>query len=268
MRFTDFSSSEKVTAASGTVKFDETDIPIPGLINVQFGFTGAGMTVGDIARIKCKADGTEFINITWEQYKSALQRYDEDHTPPADADTQFTLNFNHWWIDDDEGIADLSQFPRNASKLSIELVLDAGAAAGTCTAGYTISDVKPLYYPFWYSNSSGWASATATNKKYPFNEPGLIKALQFPSAGLSRLRGVFVGGKGQRFNADAVRLREMALNGVAAASPLTDPFTVDIGGPRLESAVVALQGSYLEGDTVNVTWLADGEFGILAYRPQ
>lgn len=267
MRFTDYSSSSKVTAASGTVKFDETDIPIPGLIAVHLGFAGAGMTAGDIGRIKMKADGTEFINITWEQYKATMQRFDEDHTPPADTDTEVTLNLNHWWIDDDEGLADLSQFPRNASKLSLELVLDAGAAAGTCTAGYTITDVKPLYFPFWYSNSSAWAAADATNKKYPFNEPGLIKALQFPSAGLLRLRGVFVG-VGQRFNADAQRLKQMALNGVAAGTPLADPLCIDIGGPRLESAVSAPQGSYLEGDTAAATWVADGEFGILAYRPQ
>lgn len=267
MRFSDFSSSSKTTAASGTVRFDETDIPIPGLIAIHLAFAGAGMTVGDIARIKLKADGTEIVNITWEEYKSAFQRYTESHNPPADTDTTVTIYLNHFWIDDDDGLADLSGFIRNASKLLLELTLDSGAAAGTCTVGYTISDVKPLYYPFWYSNSSTFAAATATNLKFPLNEAGEVKAIQAPSAGLTRMRCVLVG-QGQRFNADASRLAELARSGLANGTPVTDPITIDVGGPRLESAGPAPQGSYLEVDTDVAAWVANGEFAVMAYRSQ
>lgn len=223
-RFLDFNQSTKVTAANTTVTFTATDIPGDGVVAYILDFTGAGMTIGDLTRIRVKAGGNQIWDVDFAHYAAWFERYSYSNRAPAAADTRMTIPF---WLPgySDENVADQSQFPKGAAP-SLELVIGAGGAAGTVTCSWLRSTVAPKWYPAFLGNTLNWAAST-NNNRYPLTEPGTIKGIGLNTTGLTRGRLELGGVK--RFEAGSAGLIESQ----SYYSPVTlaNPLMYDLAGP-------------------------------------
>lgn len=262
-RFLDFNQSTKVTAASSTVTFTATDIPGDGVVAYLLDFTGAGMTIGDLSRIRIKAGGNQIWDVDFAHFAAWFERYSFSNRLPVAADTRMTLPL---WLPgyQDENVADQCQFPRGAAP-SIELVIGAGGAAGTVTASWIRSTVAPKWFPAFLGNTLNWAAST-NNNRYPLTEPGTVKALGLNTTGVTRARLELGGVK--RFEASSAGLIESAAYYSALGS--TNPLMIDIAGPDFiaggQSAPPGVSALY--GD-VGATWAGvANEATVFALRNQ
>lgn len=261
-RFLDFNASSKVTAASSTVTFTATDIPGDGVIAYILDFTGAGMTIGDLSRIRLKAGGNQIWDCDFAHFTSLYERYSFGNRAPVAADTSMMLPLFLPGLRREEE-ADECQFPRGAAP-SLELVIGAGGAAGTVTAHWVRTTIAPKFYPAFLANVLNW-SASTNNNRYPVTEGGAVKAVTLNTTGLTRGRLELSGVK--RFEASGVGLIESQR--FDSPATISNPICYDVAGPGLGGGQVATPGnSAIYGD-VGATWAGvANEAGVYAIRGQ
>ena len=226
MRFTDQNASTKVTAASTTVTFTAADFDPQGVVKLAFLFTGAGMTVGDLSRIRVKNAGITSHDMSLAQYQAWYQKY--YGIAPVAADTAFELPFHlpelyASRVDD----MDVSQFVPGGQP-SVELVIGAGGAAGTVQLAWVKSNVKQMVYPCLLGSAMSIA-ASATSAHFPINEGGAIVGFTFPTTGATRINLTLAGLK--RVNVEGVTLFAELMQ-ERNAQVVTDPIAFDLGGPQ------------------------------------
>lgn len=273
MRLINQNPSTKATAASGTVTFTSSDFDAAGLVAALFLFTGAGMTVGDLTRIRVKNAGITTHDMSLAQFQAWYQLY--YGIAPVAADTAFILPFYlptdrlHGEPGVDQAVGellrgstdeqDICQILRGSNP-SIELVIGAGGAAGTVQMAWIKSTAIPRFYPVHLGNVLAIAASSA-NAHYSITEPGLIKGYTLPTTGLTR--GKLTLGGIDRSNIEGVTLMAESQQ-QRNAQVVTDPIAVDIGG-----ATNAPQGSsYFELETAAGWAGAANEGSIFALRPQ
>lgn len=264
-RYVDWSAAPKVTAASVPVQWTGNDIPANGVVAYHVEFTGAGMTYGDVTRIRVKSQGVTIIDLDNAHFTAFIQRFTKTNRVLAAADTFFTIPL---WLpekeaeSDDEG-ADICQMPRGGAP-TVELQIGAGGAAGTALIGYTVSDIAPKWYPVIVGSALQIAASTA-NGKYPLFEPGGVKAFSINTTGLDRVKLVLAGI--QKYHSDGV-LAQAVQDDRNLATTL-NPIWLDVGGRDLKGLMSAPAGSsYLELATAAGWAGATNEGGIYALRPQ
>lgn len=241
-RFLDFNQSSKVTAASTTVTFTATDIPGDGVIAYILDFTGAGMAIGDLSRIRLKAGGNQIFDVDFAHFSSWFERYAFSNRAPLAADTSMMIPLMLPGLRSEED-ADRSQFPRGAAP-SLELVIGAGGAAGTVTCHWVRTTVPAVFYPALLGNVLNW-SASTNNNRYPLTEGGAIKAITLNTTGLTRGRLEIAGVK--RFEASGLGLIESQR--FDSPATISNPICYDVAGPGLGGGQVATPGnSALYGD--------------------
>lgn len=258
-RFTDQNAATKVTAASSTVVFTAADFDAAGVVKLVFLFTGAGMTVGDISRIRIKNSGITSHDMSLAQYQAWYQRY--YGIAPVAADTSFEIPF-HLPPDDVGGnleAADICQMLRGASP-SVELVIGAGGAAGTVQMGWVKSTVVPKLYPV-ILGSVMQIGASGNSAHYPLSEGGAIKGFVMPVTGLTRVQLTL--GDLKRMNIEGTTMFG-ELQQMRNAQVVTDPLCADIGGPQQAPA----GNSFFELDTAAGWAGAANESAIYALRNQ
>lgn len=270
MRYTDWSAAPKVTAASTPVVWTGTEIPANGVVAYHVELTGAGMTFGDITRIRVKSQGASIIDIDNAHFTAFYQRYSKTNRVLAAADTFFTIPL---WIpevededgDDERGIvgADWSQMPRGGAP-TVELQIGAGGAAGTALIGYTVSDRAPKFFPVMLGSSLQIAASNA-NGKYPLFEQGGIKGFSINTTGLDRVK--LVQGGVQKFHSDGVLCQAMQDDRNLAVT--LNPIFLDVGGRNLKGLMSAPAGSSFLELATGAGWAGvTNESVIYALRPQ
>ena len=258
-RFTDQNAATKVTAASATVVFTAADFDAAGVVKLVFLFTGAGMTVGDITRIRVKNSGITSHDFSLAQYQAWYQRY--YGIAPVAADTVFELPF-HLPPDDVGGnidAMDICQMLRGSSP-AIELVIGAGGAAGTVQMGWVKSTVEPKLYPVLLG-STMQIGASQFSAHFPLSEGGAIKGVVIPITGLTRFQVTL--GNQKRKNVEGT-LMFGELEQQRNAQVVTDPLAADMGGPQAAPA----GSSFFELDTAAGWAGAANEGAIYALRGQ
>lgn len=262
--FFDQNATTLVTAASTTVTVTSRDIPGTGVIAYHFLFTGAGMTFGDLTRVRVKAAGVPFIDCTLAHFQAWLTRYYPKGVSPGAAATAFTIPL---WLPpgmvdpDGKPLAyDDGGFPFGQAP-TIELVIGAGGAAGTVQVGWTISDARPRFSMGLIGNNMNWPAGAANQQRYAFSDPGFIRALSMNTVGLTRGKAQLNGI--QRANIEGTALWQETQAAWKDAG-VTDPVFMDFGRP-----VYCPPGSntYMEGDTA-AAWVANNELTQFALRPQ
>lgn len=225
MRLTDQNASTKVTAASTTVTFTSADFDPAGVVRLTFLFTGAGMTVGDLSRIRVKNGGKTSHDMSLAQFQAWYQKY--YGIAPVAADTAFDLPF-HLPPDlagGNEDAMDVSQMVPGGQP-AIELVIGAGGAAGTVQMGWVKSTVKQAVYPCLLGSAMSIA-ASATSAHFPLSEDGAIVGFTFPTTGATRINLTLQQIK--RVNIEGVTLFAQ-LQKERNAQVVTDPICFHVGG--------------------------------------
>lgn len=262
-RFTDFNAGAKTTAASTTVLWTGTELPANNVVAYHVYFTGAGMTIGDLTRIRLKSGGTTIYDVDFAHFTAWYERYSFSNRLLAAANVRLTIPL---WLPGvrDEDEADVAQMPFGAP-VTLELQIGAGGAAGTAIAGYTQTTVAPRYYPVLVGNALNWAVGPVNQQKYYFAEPGAVKGFSINSTGLNRVK--LTQGGVQRFQADGTLVVED--QSWSNSLGQTDPVFIDLSGPALRGGAPAPPGnSYLEGDTAAAWVGVANESCIYAIRNQ
>ncbi len=227
MRLVDQNASTKVTAASTTVTFNSADFDAAGVVLLCFLLTGAGMTVGDITRIRIKNSGITSHDMTLAQYQAWYQKY--YGIAPVAADTAFNIPF-HLPPDDVGGnidSMDTCQMLRGSNP-AIEIVIGAGGAAGTIQMSWVKTTVAPKLYPCVLGSTLS-IGASATSAHYSISEGGAIKSVVVPTTGLTRLQLTLGGLK--RVNIEGTTMFA-EIQQERNAQIVTDPIAFDLGGPQ------------------------------------
>lgn len=264
-RYVDWSAGPKVTAASTPVQWTGNDIPANGVVAYHVELTGAGMTFGDITRIRVKSQGVTIIDLDNAHFTSFFQRYSKSNRALVAGDTFFTIPL---WLPEneaegDEKGADECQMPRGGAP-TVELQIGAGGAAGTALIGYTVSDRAPKWFPIIVGNALQVVASTAS-ARYPLYEPGGVKGFSINTTGLDRVKLV-LGGV-QKYHSDGV-LAQAVQDDRNLATGL-NPIWLDVGGRDLSGLMSAPQGSsYIELATAAGWAGAANESGMYALRPQ
>lgn len=203
-RIIDYQAAPETIAASTTVTFTSAKVPSSGVVMYHFGMTGAGNTWNAIDRVRVKADGVPFVDVSSGLFRAYIQRFTNGkRTYPANGAInnlstagaavdwrRFTIPL--CFIDREKSEeADVCQFPVGALP-TIEIVFNANAVAGSIYASWTETDVEPRCYPKLYSNQMNIA-ASNVNGRYPFSEEGIIRGFGVETTGLGRFRAVLNG---------------------------------------------------------------------------
>lgn len=257
-RFFDQNASTKVTAATTTVTFTPQDLPTRGIVALHFLFTGAGMTFGDLSRIRVKVGGATLWDVSGTHLIQFIARFSRGRVVPAAGDTTFTLPF-YLPDQENEDAADVSQLP--AGPTTVELVIGAGGAAGTVQVAYTLSTVAPQVYPVLLESNLNIA-ASASGAGYPLDEVGVVQAIGINSVGLTRLQVILSGHK--RVEIEGTALLGETQRQYDAQAATTDPRFIKLPGP--ESALSG--ASRLILDTAAGWAGAANDFSLFAYRAQ
>lgn len=203
-RIVDYNATGKTIAASTTVTFTSSDIPSSGVVAYHVTMTGVGNSFNAIDRIRVKANGIVFYDITSALFRSFVQRWTNGGTRyPAGNIIQnlgtpgtavnwrrFTIPFCMLDYEKHEE-QDVCQFPVG-SNVTIEIVFNANGVAGSAFCGWTETDVHPRCWPKLYSNQMN-IGASQTNGRYAFAEDGVLRGFGIETTGLSRFRAVANG---------------------------------------------------------------------------
>jgi len=293
-RIVDYNAAGKTIAASTTVTFTSSDVPSSGVVAYHFGMTGAGNTFNAIDRIRVKANGIVFYDITSALYRSFIERWTNGQTRyPANqvinnlsaAGTpvdwrRFTVPFCMLDYEKHEE-ADVVQFPVG-SNVTIEIVFNANAGAGSMFCAWTETDVHPRAYPKLYSSQMNIA-ASNTNARYPFSEDGVIRGFGVETTGLGRARLVANGrqiyhAQGQPANSTTVTEDDLVLEteqvfglptpAVAAGTAAQDSSIQDPTWVKIQAGETGSSGrTYFECATTAAWSGATSELGIYAIVP-
>jgi hypothetical protein len=262
MRFIDHNASTKVTAAASTVTFTSQDFDPAGVVALIFLFTGAGMTFGDLTRLRVKNSGVTAMDVDQLHFMAFCQRY--YGVAPVAGDVRFMIPFylpgGGGPCGEDSDYRDQCQMIRG-SQPSVELVIGAGGAAGTVQMGWIKSTAEPKLYPTLLGSAMGIAAATFSSH-YPVSEGGAVKGFGINSVGATRVQFT-LGGK-RRVNIEGVNMLIESQDQERNTLVVADPHFVDLGG-----AEPAPQGSsYLELDAAAGWAGAANELSLYSLRPQ
>jgi len=260
-RYYDQNAGTKATAAATTVVFTATDIPGAGVVAYHFLFAGAGMTFGDLTRIRVKGAGQTLFDVDPTALQAWINRYYGSNLAPVAGDVSFTIPF--WYPTQAQGdpqAGDFSQMPSGLAP-TIELVIGAGGAVGTVQAAWTISDMKPTATPALLGSAMNIGVGPAVNQHYPLFEQGGVKGVCLNTTGLTRARLV-MGGL-QRMNIEGTTLFS-EIQRFANTNLPADPVFVDLGGPQSAPA----GNSYWELDVTGAWAGATNESTLYAIRGQ
>lgn len=229
MRTTDQNASTKVTAASVTITFTSADFDPAGVVALVFFFTGAGMTVGDITRIRVKNKGKTSHDMSLAEFQAWYQKY--YGIAPVAADTTFVLPFHlpPDFVGGDTDKMDVSQMVPG-DQPAIEIVIGAGGAAGTIQMGWIKTDQKQTHYPCLLGSAMSIA-ASVTNGHFALAENGGVVGFTFPTTGATRINLVLNGRKRVNIEGTAMFAQLMRERN---SQVVTDPIAFDLGG--VESA--------------------------------
>jgi hypothetical protein len=177
--------------------------------------------------------------------------------------------------------ADAVQFPVG-SNVTIEIVFNANAVAGSIFCSWTETDVHPRAYPKLYSSQMNIA-ATNTNGRYPFSEDGVIRGFGLETTGLARFRAVANGrqiyhAQGQPANSTTVTEDMLVLESeqvfglptpsVAAGTAAQDNSVQDPTWIKVQAGETGSSGrTFVELGTTAAWSGATSELGIYAIVP-
>lgn len=293
-RIIDYQSAPETIAASTTVTFTSAKLPGAGVVAYFFGMTGAGNTFNAIDRIRVKANGVPFIDLSAAQYRAWIQRFTRGrfHYPanaainnlsaagtPVDW-RRFTIPF--YFLDREKSEeADVCQFPVGAQP-TVEIVFNANAVAGSIYASWAETDVTPLAWPKLYSSQMNIAASQA-NGRYPFSEDGIIRGFGVETTGNGRFRAVLNGrqiyhNQGQPANSttvteDMMLLESEALDGgasyaVVAGTAAQDNSIEDPAWIKVTTGDNATPGRSFVELTTTAAWSGvTSELGVYAVVP-
>ena len=270
MRKATFQGSSKTIAnlVVQTLVFTPQDLESAGLVQLMFATTGAANTASVVAdRIRVRAGGDVIIDCSWAQMQAFQQRWSNRFVANADADTTFSIPLN--FLDAPRGMTgeqqDRCQFPPNR-EIQVELTTTAAAVTGTIMAGWKQTDRPAECFQRYYSSVLN-IPGSATNARYNFAEPGILRGLTLPQANISRaelyvsdrqawrLPGpTFAGGT----STDLLSQKDFFEDGVTETA--TKHHSVDLGIPA------AAGSSYLLLDTA-AGWSTANEGAFYAVVP-
>lgn len=186
-----FQGSTKAVVATTvqTIVFTPTDIESAGCVQLVVGLFGnaAPMTGAMIDRVRVRAGGDVIVDCTYAQLEAYQQRWANRFTADAAAAQQFSIPLN--FLDAPRGMTgeqqDRCQFPPNR-EIQVEVVTTAGVVVGTMMVGWKQTDVPAEAFMRYYSSVLN-IPAGARNGKYTFAEPGILRGLTLPTAGIDRV---------------------------------------------------------------------------------
>lgn len=241
------SSKPVVVTAAQTIVYTPTDIESSGAVQFMFAWTGAGNTNADIDRVRVRAGGDTLLDVTWAQLQAYQQRFSWRRLANLDASTVFSvpLNFLDAPTPDQQ---DKCQFPPNR-EIQIEIVTLATTVAGTLIAGWKQTDVPAEFFMRYWGAALNFPASTP-NQKFPFVEPGILRGLTIPVAGVARAE-LYVSDRsawrmpGAQFGAvttgDMLTEKDFFEDGITVTTPKCH--SVDLGIPAVAGS------SYLLLDT-------------------
>jgi hypothetical protein len=293
-RIIDYQAAPETIAASTTVTFTSAKLPGSGVVRYMFGMTGAGNTLNAIDRIRVKANGVPFYDISTGLYRAFIQRFTGGvqtyppntaiPPPPGAAATpvdwrRFSIPF-HFLDREKSEEADVCQFPVGAQP-TVEIVFNANAVAGSIYASWMETDVQPRCYPKLYSNQMNIA-ASNVNGRYPFSEDGVLRGFGVETTGLGRFRAVLNGrqvihnqcqpANSTTVTEDAMLLEQEFLGGgrpyaLLAGGAASDDSIIDPAWMKLTTGDDATPGrSFIELGTLAAWSGVSSELGIYAVK--
>ena len=181
------SSKAFVATTAQTIVFTPTDIESAGCVQLMFALTGAANDIADFDRIRVRAGGDVIVDCSVLQLQAYQQRWSNRFVSNVAGDTAFSIPLN--FLDAPRGMngepQDRCQFPPNR-EIQVELVtLATIPAAGTVICGWKQTDVPAEFFMRYYSSVLN-LPASSRNVKYTFAEPGIVRGLTLPTAGIDR----------------------------------------------------------------------------------
>jgi len=272
-----FQGSSKVITAGvvQTVVFTPTDIESAGCVQLMFQLFGNAalpQPFSGIDRVRVRAGGDVIWDTTRAQLQAYQQRWANRFAFNADTDQTFSIPLN--FLDAPRGMSgesqDRCQFPPNR-EIQVEIVTNAGVVGGSAVCGWKQTDVPAEFFLRNYSNVLN-LPAGSRNVKYTFAEPGILRGITLPTAGIDRvelyvsdrsafrLPGSQFSGTVAAITGDMFRQVDFFETGQAAITPATTCKSVDLGIPALAGSSYLLMDTIAGGAT---PWLGVANEGVL-----
>jgi hypothetical protein len=193
MRTFDFYGSGRTIAATTaqTLTWTQSEIASAGVVAYHVELTGTNNDLGAITRIRVNMNGQPFVDITPAQLISYFNTFGRGVPLLALTDTRFTIPLN---LLDAFGAdeQDVCQFPVGA-QVQLDLVTDASTSAGSAFVSWTETNVRAQVFPRLLASQMNIAASVAL-ARFAFGDPGNVRGLYLPHAGLQRFRGL-IGGR-------------------------------------------------------------------------
>jgi hypothetical protein len=246
VRRTDAFNSGKVPVVSSTLTFSQNDIPFPqkgsSIVALHFDLSGAGNTLANITRIRLRANGLTYWDITPTELRTYYSAFANDSLDWGASSTRFSMPL--CLIDvEDEDAADRVAAPLNHN-LQVDLAYGATAMTTPATfIGWTTSDVDPIFAPTLIGRPTNYA-ASQTNAKVNLAEGGFLRAMLLPNQATGYVRWRIVSNAEQRYAGRPAIIQganDYHDTGALAASFISAKF---VGMPTVPPG-----GSYVEFDS-------------------
>lgn len=187
--------SKAVAATTAqTIVFTPGEIEGAGVIAYLISLTenaaGANNDFGALTRVRVKANGVTFIDLTPAHLKAYVQRMSRSNFDIADGDRFLIIPLMDLaaptW-----DLQDIQQFPRGAQP-TVEITTDNSVAAGTMLIGYIRTTVDPLLWPRLIGTQMNIA-ASQNQARFTFSTDGVVAGLGINTVGLTNLRAIISG---------------------------------------------------------------------------
>lgn len=179
-----------IVTAAQTITFSSSEVDSTGVIAYIFSMQPAGNAVVDIDRVRIRAGSQVLVELTQAQLLAYQQAYSKANYFDATAQSMFIIPLNLLDAPTPD-TQDLCQFPPG-TEAQIEIVFLNTTVAGTIIVGWTISDVKPLYFPRIYTRT-GNIPASTRNAPFSFSDSAIIRGIGFDTRGVDRVECTISG---------------------------------------------------------------------------
>ena len=166
-----------------TITFSSSEIDSTGVIDYFCSMQPAGNTVATIDRVRLRAGSQVLIELTQAQLLAFQQAYSKANYFDATTSNSFVIPLNLLDAPTPD-TQDLCQFPPG-TEAQLEIVFLATVVAGTIIVGWTISDVKPRFFPRAYTRT-GNIPASTRNAPFSFSDSGTVRGIGFDTRGIDR----------------------------------------------------------------------------------
>jgi hypothetical protein len=246
VRTIDAFNSGKIPTVSAVLTFSQNDIPFPtkgkSIVALHFDLLGAGNTLANIARIRLRANGLTYWDLTPTELRAYYSAFALSSLDWGASGTRFTLPLALIDIEDEDA-ADRSAAPLNHN-LQVDLAYGATAMTTPQTfIGWTVSDVDPIFAPTLIGRPTNY-SASQTNAKVALAEGGFLRAMLLPNQATGYARWRIVSNAEQRYAGRPAIIQgsnDYHDAGVLSASFISAKF---VGMPTVPPG-----GSYVEFDS-------------------